>query len=126
MWSPANYESLSKNVWRTDKSKLILKTKADPAKNKMEAMFLPLVDPAVAMEAYVLHAALLAKSRGQQGFVFMPVFSDKISAGLFRTGNRGEKGFPDDLFIAADDVIAKLKPVFPDPATLSERRAAKS
>lgn len=117
------YESLSKNVWRTEKSKIILKTKADPAKHKMELLFLPLVDPALAMEAYVLHAALLARSRGHEGFVFMPIFSDKLAAASFRTGRRGQPGFPSDLFLAADDVIAKLSPVFPDPATLSARRA---
>jgi hypothetical protein len=118
-----SYEAIAKNVWRTDKSKLILKTKIDPAKNKLEAMFLPMVAPDLATEAYVLHAALIAKSRGHQGFVFMPLLTDNLSAGWFRTGNRGEKGFPEDLFIPADDAIAKLKAVFPDPATLNERRA---
>ena len=117
------YEALSKNVWRTDKSKMVLKPKAaNPAKSKMELMFLPLVDPTTAMEAYVMHAALLARSRGHEGFVFMPIIADNIVAASFRTGDRGQKGFPEDLFIPAADVIAKLAAVIPDPTKLQQRR----
>jgi hypothetical protein len=119
------YYPLSKTVWRTDKSKIILKSKSDPAKNKMELMYLPLVDPTIAMEAYVLHAALIARSRGHQGFVFSPIVSGDIIAASFRSGNRGQKGFAEDLFIPADDVIAKLAAYIPDPATLKARQAAK-
>jgi hypothetical protein len=119
------YYLLSKSVWRTDKSKIILKTKSDPAKSKMELMYLPLADPSIAMEAYVLHAALVARSRGHQGFVFNPIVTDDIIAASFRSGNRGQKGFADDLFIPADDVVAKLAPYIPDPATLKARQAAK-
>ena len=111
----AAYASMSKNVWRTDKSKIVLKSKMDPAKSKMELMYLPYVDPRMAMEAYVLHAALVARSRGHQGFVFMPVITDKIFAASFRTGNRGQKGFAPDLFLDAADVIAKLSTVIPEP-----------
>ena len=119
----SGYEALSKNVWRTDKSKLVLKLKsADASKSKMELMFLPMVDPTTAMDAYVLHAALLARSRGHQGFVFMPIVTDNLVAASFRTGDRGQKGFPEDLFVPADDVIAKLGPVIPDPVKLQQRR----
>jgi hypothetical protein len=110
------YQAVARDVWRTEKSKIILKTKMDAAKARMELMYLPTVDPLVAMDAYVLHAALTARSRGHQGFVFSPIVSDKIIAGSFRTGNRGDKGFPADLFLDADDVIAKLSPVIPEPA----------
>lgn len=119
------YYALSKIVWRTDKSKIVLKTKVDLAKSKMELMYLPFVDPAVAMDGYVLHAALLAKSRGQQGFVFAPVVTDNIVAASFRTGNRGQKGFADDLFIDANDVIAKLGPLIPTPARVKQLQASR-
>ena len=88
-------------------------------------MFLPMVSPSVAMDGYVLHAALLAKSRGHQGLVFSPIFGDKYVSAAFRTGNRGEKGFPSGLFIDADDAIAKLSPVIPDPAALKARLRAR-
>ena len=125
MRGSSGYESLSKQAWKTEKSKLILKLKAQASKSKMETMFLPLADPIVAMEAYVLHAALIAKSRGHQGFVFTPLLSGNIAAGAFRTGNRGDKGFPGDLFISADDAIADLTQVFPSPATLDARARAR-
>ena len=110
------YLAVAKDVWRTDKSKIILKTKADPEKSPMELMYLPLVSPVVAMDAYMLHAALIARSRGQQGFVFSPIITDKLIAASFRSGNRGDKGFPPELFIDAGDVIAKLSPEIPAPA----------
>ncbi|PSJ43445.1 hypothetical protein C7I55_03555 [Sphingomonas deserti] len=117
------YEALSKNVWRVDKSKLVLKLEMlDSTKTKMELLFLPLADPATAMEGYVLHAALLAKSRGHNGFVFTPLIGNNIVGASFRSGNRGEKGFPEDLFISAEDVIAKLSAVIPDPVELQQRR----
>ena len=121
----SGYYSLSKNVWRTDKSKIVIKTKANPAKSKMELMYLPFVDPAIAMDGYVLHAALLAKSRGHQGFVFAPIVTDDIIAASFRTGNRGQKGFADDLFIDANDAIAKLEPLIPTPARLKQLQASR-
>jgi hypothetical protein len=83
----------------------------------MELMFLPLVHPVVAMDAYMLHAALITRSRGQQGFVFKPILTDKLVAASFRSGNRGDKGFPPELFIDANDVIAKLAPLFPQPTS---------
>lgn len=119
--SAAAYEPLSKKVWRTEKSKLILKAKAD-SKNRMETLFLMPGDPVTAMEAYVLHTALLARSRGHEGFVFMPVFTQNLAAAMIRTGNRGEKGLPAELFIPADDVIASLTPLFPSPEALQARR----
>lgn len=110
------YQAVAKNVWRTDKSKIVIPTKAEKTKSRLELMYLPLTDPVVAMDAYVLHAALIARSRGQQGFVFMPVISRNIVAASFRSGNRGDKGFPVDLFVDANDVIAKLSPLIPQPA----------
>lgn len=118
-----DYEAQSKNVWRTDKSRIILKTKAGETKSKMDLMFLPLVAPAVAMDAYVLHAALIAQSRGHEGFVFQPIIADKIVAGSFRSGNRGQPGFSPDLFIDAREAIAKLSPLIPSPETLKARQS---
>jgi len=121
--SARSYDAVARNVWRTDKSKIIIvPKKLDPAKERLELMFLYGVDPAVALDAYVLHAALIARSRGHQGFVFAPLLSDKLIAGTFRTGNRGDKGFPPELFIDANDAIATLSAVIPDPATRVSQR----
>ena len=114
--SAKDYQAIAKLVWRTDKSKMILPKKAD-AKTPLELMYLPAVDPVTALDAYVLHAALIARSRGQQGFVFMPVLTGRVIAGAFLSGNRGDKGLPPELFIDANDVIAKLSPVIPQPTS---------
>lgn len=119
------YTAQSKAVWRTDKSKLIIKLKSDDPKNKLELMFLPMVDPAVAMDAYVLHAALIARSRGHEGFIFQPIVSDKLLAASFRTGKKGDKGLPAELFVNASDAIAKLEPIIPSPETLKARQASR-
>jgi hypothetical protein len=110
------YLAVAKNVWRADNSKIVLKNpKADPSKSRLEIMYLPLTDPIVALDAYVLHAALIARSRGQQGFVFVPTLTSRTLVGLFRTGNQGDRGFPPELFINANDVIQKLSPLIPMP-----------
>ena len=116
------YDLVAKNVWRTDKSKIIITSKKlDPAKDRMELMFLYGVDPVVALDAYLLHAALVARSRGHQGFVFTPLLTSKLIAATFRSGNRGDKGFPPELFIDANEAIANLSTVIRDPATVARR-----
>src|SRR5207247_11311347 len=104
------------STWPTVNSNIILPKKSD-SKTPMQLMYLPMVHPVAALDAYVLHAALVTRSRGQQGFVFLPVFRDKIIAGAFLSGNRGDKGFPPELFIDANDVIAKLSPLIPQPVS---------
>ncbi|HJU76912.1 MAG TPA: hypothetical protein VJ597_03160, partial [Sphingomicrobium sp.] len=112
------YAAVAKNVWRTAKSKIILTSKkVDPSKSRMELMYLPMTDPVVAMDAYMLHAALVARSRGHQGFVFMPIIGGSLLGGSFRSGNRGDKGFPPELFIDASEVIADLRRVIPEPVS---------
>ncbi|MET0310333.1 MAG: hypothetical protein ABW023_16630 [Sphingomonas sp.] len=121
------YEAVSKQVWRTDKSKLLLQVKdTDQVKFKMERLFLYGFDTDVLVDAYALHAALLAKSRGQQGFVIMPSLVGGTLIANFRTGNRGEPGLPDVLFNDADEVIADLSKIIPDPETLKALQARRA
>lgn len=120
------YEAVSKNVWRTDKSRLLVKTKAkgkEAEATPFEFLFLYAAGPRVQAEAYALHAALLAKSRGHQGFVIMPIAAGNLFVANILTGDRGAPGLPDALFNDADTVIADLQQFIPDPPTLSARRA---
>lgn len=118
--TPRPFTDLSRNVWNVEKSRIILKRKPTDT-SKFDLMFLYGTHPDVALQAYLLHAALTAKSRGHQGFVFNPLITSQFIAGTFRSGNMGEKGFAPDLFIAADPVIAALRQFFPDPETLKAR-----
>jgi len=124
--SASAYEALSKTVWRTEKSTMVLKPK-QLLKNesKAEVMALFNTEWPVALEAYMMHAALLARSRGHQGFVIAPIFQENSVAAGFLTGNRGAPGLPDALFNDANTVIADMSPLFPDSATLKARRAVK-
>jgi hypothetical protein len=125
--SPSLYEGLSKQVWRTDRSSMIL-PKADPAKSKMkmETLFLYGQDIEATLQAYMLHAALLAKARGHEGFVILPIITEKVIAASFVTGAKGEPGLPAPFFNKAEDVIATLSDVIPDPATSKARRVARA
>lgn len=118
------YEAQSKRVWRTDKSQILLKPGKDN-KSNLETLFLYGVDVQVAYDAYALHAALLARSRGHQGFTMVPIVTDSAFAAAILTGNRGEPGLADPLFNDAATVIADLSPAIPDPETLKARRATR-
>lgn len=120
----SGYEALSGQVWRADKSRMLLKLKdADKLKLKMERLFLYGSGIEASLDAYALHAALLAKSRGQQGFVILPISSGAYMTAAIRTGNRGDAGFPDAMFNDAEETIASLSPLIPDPVELKQRRA---
>ena len=122
----SSYEAVSKDAWRAEKSNFLLKVKKTPTDtSKLETLFRYGIDPVTALEAYTLHAALLAKTRGQQGFVIMPVFTREILAAWIMTGNSGDPGLPAALFNNADEVIADLSPIIPDPVALKARRAVK-
>lgn len=113
------YAAVSKKVWRTDKSAIVVKMKPKPgepeAKAPSDLLLLIGVDPSVALDAYRLHAALLAKSRGQHGYVVMPLAVKGAIFGMAVTGNRGDPGLPDPLFNDAEATIAALSARFPPP-----------
>lgn len=124
--SAAAYRGLSKQVWRTDKSKLVLELKDDSkSKLKMERMFYYGADFDALFPAYALHAALLAKSRGHQGFTMLPIVGDRLVLAAFITGNKGDPGLSDPMFADAEQVIAALSPVIPSPETIRAEQKAK-
>lgn len=122
--SGGTFEAQSRQVWRTDKSKIFLKIAPGKADPDAKIAFLYGVPADVAFDAMLLHAALDAKAQGKKGFTFAPII-DRYAAGVVRAGNPGEAGMPPSLFLDADEVIAALSPAIPDPATLKARRAVK-
>jgi hypothetical protein len=120
------YEAVSPNVWRTTKSRMILATKPkDPSKVRGEYLVLFYQGANLAFDSYLMHAALLAKSRGQKGFVFRPVVQGNILAANIVTGNAGDPGLPETLFNDADEVIAAFSPIIPSPEDLKARHSPK-
>ena len=59
-------------------------------------------------EGFLLHAALLAKSRGKSGFAILPIRFSTITGRVLIAE-------PDGTFIKADEVIQTLGPRFPKP-----------
>lgn len=123
--SASAFESQSKAVWRTDKSKIFLKPSADKVADGSKIAFLYGVVSNVGFDAMMLHAALDARAQGKKGFTYMPITGNYLAA-LVRAGDPGDALMPDALFLDADAVIAALSPLIPDPETLKARRAAKA
>lgn len=118
-----SYEAVSAKVWAPANSKLVLKPSKKPNPGiPFDLLFLPAADLRVLPEAYMLHAALLAQSRGQEGFVIRLIIQEGIIAARISTGKRGDPGLAEPLFNDADAVVADLRAIIPDPATLKVRR----
>ena len=64
-------------------------------------------------EGFLLHAALLAKSRGKSGFAILPIRFSTITGRVLIAEPDGKR--PADAFIKADEVIQTLGPRFPKP-----------
>lgn len=75
---------------------------------------LPDLTGITANDALLLHAALIARSRNKRGFALSPW--RQIQGSTVRFGNPGDPGFPAQATLLADDVIAILAPLMPDPA----------
>jgi tetratricopeptide (TPR) repeat protein len=105
----------SKALWRVDRSRYLVAKKGELADAPYEVINTFDIYGIPSSYAVLMHAALLAQSRGKQGFVVVGErkATDTIAV-LF--GNRGEPGTPDELLIDASSVIRDLQSDFPQPA----------
>lgn len=114
-------EARSNDVWKIDKSKILLTPK--DSKATVRVAFLYATPSDSRYDAFMLHTALVARKEGKADFLFMPYKSDSGSV-FVRVGNRGEPGVPPSFAVDAAGAIAALAPIIPDPATLAARRSA--
>lgn len=114
------FESLSGKVWKTDKSKILITPKETI--NDERIAFLYATPSAVRYDAYLLHAALMARKEGKSQIMMMPTDSN-LGTAFMRMGNSGDAVMPPAMVLNADDVIAGLTPIIPDPVALKARRA---
>jgi len=107
------YTELSSQVWSaTKKPKLLLKGKPG---DRIEILsIMTRAYGAQAGEALMLHAALIARTRGKQGFVVVPV-RDRVDLMGVRFASASETGVPAGALVSADEVIASLGPRIPQP-----------
>lgn len=115
------FETLSGKVWKTDKSKILIKPK-EPV-NDDQIAFLYATPSASRYDAFLLHTALMARKDGKKQILFMPYKNDYGSV-FVRMGNPGDPTMPPSLALNVDDLIAGLSPIIPDPVALKARRAA--
>ena len=109
------YAAASGSTWKVaPKPRMLLKPNAkDPLPFEI-ILTEPHVYGIPAGEAALLHAALIAKSRGLTGFAIKPGRSTISILGV-RFGNVGDAGFPAGATLAADQVIADISPYIPMP-----------
>lgn len=121
------YEAVAKGAWKVDKSPWLLKPKKPNTEMAgWDTLFSYGGSPMVMGQAYMLHAALLARSRGHRGFVVLPVIAQSVFAAQVKTGNPNDPGLGEPIFNDAETVIADLSPLIPDPAALKARQAARA
>ncbi len=105
-----DYSGLAKNMRQIDKSKFLQKKSDD---RPGETLTMIGGNGVPAGEGFLLHAALLAKSRGKTGFAILPIRFSTITGRVLIQDPDGQ--LPADAFIKADEVIAALGPRFPKP-----------
>lgn len=113
--STAEFARASGATWKVgEKPKFLLKHTKDQLAATDVLDTLPSVDGLPAGEAILLQAALIAKTRGQQGFV-LKIGRHSIAITALRFGNIGTPGIPALFAFNADTVIADISPHIPQP-----------
>lgn len=115
-----DFEGTSKAVWRTDKSRLMLK---EPLKQSQHWAIVSPGNGFAGLDGIVLHAALMAKARAKKGFL-MNMHLSRPTFGEVSFVDPGETGVNPELYLDADAVIAALSPLIPSPETLAQRKSA--
>jgi hypothetical protein len=107
------YTELSGQVWSaTKKPKLLLKGKPE---DRIEILSIATrAYGAQAGEALLLHAALIARTRGKHGFVMVPV-RERVDMMGVKFVSASEAGVPAGALVSADEVIAALGSRIPRP-----------
>jgi len=115
-----DFESTSKSVWRTDKSRLLL---GEPLKRSQHWAILSPGSGLAGLDGIVLHAALLAKARAKKG-ILMNLHLSRPLFGEVSFVNPDETGVSAEIYLDAEAVIAGLSPLIPSPEALAQRKAA--
>lgn len=116
------YERLSKSVWDMNKPRLM--PVDPPAGSQFRRSLVLYAEPMTQPDAMLLNAALTAKAKGKQGFVFI-AFKESPNRAQVQIGNLDDPQIAKPLFIEANPVIAELRGVIPSPAEVAVRKAVK-
>ena len=119
------FERRSKNTWRVEKKSKMMSKEAD--EDGMWTIWAS-GELSSAIDSIMLHAALQAKQRGNEGFTMWLRLPYRYqgyslpSSGSVRFLNRDDPLANEVLFIPADEVIAELRQVIPDAEELRLRK----
>lgn len=112
------YESMSKQIWNTKKSKIISNSSDVDGYYYMLSNAGSMTQP----DALLLHAALQAKARGFKSFEFNIYADEPMKAWVsFEVGPAD----PAARWLDPDTVIAALRRIIPSPEELTARRAVR-
>jgi hypothetical protein len=121
----SGWESMSKQVWNTKKSKILQKPNE---KNGLIPawVFNGYYNYYAQFDGILLHAALTAREKGQTHLIFSPSIDKEYQYASLRFGKVGDPGIPELLALDVNKVIAELEQVIPSPETIKARKAAES
>ena len=105
------YKSWDHGVWKTDKSPFLAK-KTGKQTVAGDFLFVGPSNGPPAGEALLMHAALLARARGEPGFVIFPR-RQYANGAWVRFGKSGDPGLPSVAWQDASEVISALSDRFP-------------
>ena len=105
------YKTWDHGVWKTDRSPYMAR-KTGKETVKGDFLFIGPSNGPPAGEALIMHAALLARARGEPGFVIFPR-RQYANGAWVRFGRAGDPGLPQVAWIDAAEVIAALSDRFP-------------
>jgi hypothetical protein len=114
-----SYESLSKSVWRTEKSRIMA---AEPSAKTKDWSMSIYGDATTQPDALLLHAALQAKARGSKTFNFI-ILADAPSSASARFAVGDTEKVVDGLALDTEAVIAELRQIIPPPEEVLLRKA---
>lgn len=119
----SEFEDRARRTHRVERSRMM----ADEEDDEGQWAITATGNPYSAIDAVMLHAALQARHRGNEGFTMLLLspragYGGAITTGFVRFLNRGEDGAEDVLFIPADAVIAELGQLIPTHEEVRARR----
>jgi tetratricopeptide (TPR) repeat protein len=108
------FTSGASSVWRTRKSRYLVPKKGKMADYPFEIIVAHDVYGIASSYAVLMHAALLARDRGKEGFVLLPTRKQTDTIAVM-IGNPGDPGVPASVMLNAEQTIEALKADFPQP-----------
>lgn len=112
---PGAYQSIVARVWSTDPALFRPGPGAASRQVGGELYTLEGFPHDLGVQALLLHAAVVAKSRGLDGLTLGPISAESDPSIWVAFGKFGTPAFPAESTLLADDVIAALSPQMPKP-----------